>query len=167
MGKALPQDVFLIYILRGLGDEYREVKNTVYTRWSQVTFEELHNLLLTHEFVNPETHLLDSDSSRGLLPTPPPSDQFVPPDNSNPLLLKYISQTPTLNRSGPLPTQPSRAFHECQIPEPLIILRPTWRPCKSQNLIWGSDGLQVANGQQMNIAHTGSSNATASSFMHE
>ncbi|GAA0170834.1 hypothetical protein LIER_25013 [Lithospermum erythrorhizon] len=43
---------FLLYILRGLRDEFRGLKAFIYGRGSQITFEELHNYLLTHEFVN-------------------------------------------------------------------------------------------------------------------
>ncbi|GAA0149466.1 hypothetical protein LIER_08627 [Lithospermum erythrorhizon] len=61
----------------------KDVKNIVYSRGPQLTYEELHNLLLTHEFVNPLTQQREADSASGLLPTPPPTGNFATRDNNH------------------------------------------------------------------------------------
>ncbi|GAA0173938.1 hypothetical protein LIER_27438 [Lithospermum erythrorhizon] len=76
IGKQLPHETFLIYILRGLKEDFKDLKSLVYSRGSHMSFEELRNFLGTHEFVNLVTPLMSSPSD-GLLPTPPPIVQYV------------------------------------------------------------------------------------------
>ncbi|GAA0156290.1 hypothetical protein LIER_38248 [Lithospermum erythrorhizon] len=79
----LPTEVFLLYILRGLRDEFRDLKPFIYGRGSQITFEELHNYLLTHEFVNCDAPGSSLVSTQGLLPTPPPIAHYAQYDPPN------------------------------------------------------------------------------------
>ncbi|GAA0167569.1 hypothetical protein LIER_40406 [Lithospermum erythrorhizon] len=76
IGKQPTHEVFIIYILRGLDEEYKDLKSMVYSRGSQIKCEELHNYLPTHAFVNPNISQKAPSLSRGLLPTPP-SVQYV------------------------------------------------------------------------------------------
>ncbi|GAA0146843.1 hypothetical protein LIER_06701 [Lithospermum erythrorhizon] len=109
MGKQPTHEVFLIYILRGLREEYKKLKSFVYTRDSGFSFEELHNYLVTHEFVNPDLSSVTS-SNRGLLPTPPPTVNYVGRSSSvvpcmtsaslHPLLMKAADVTYATNIKG-------------------------------------------------------------------
>lgn len=45
----VPNDDLTLYILNGLGSEYREIVAPIRTRATSLTFEELHDLLLGHE----------------------------------------------------------------------------------------------------------------------
>ncbi|GAA0149767.1 hypothetical protein LIER_08864 [Lithospermum erythrorhizon] len=76
IGKQPPHETFLIYILRGLKEEFKDLKSIVYSHGSAMSFEELRNYLGTHEFVNP-VHPIVSPVFDGLLPTPPPIAQYA------------------------------------------------------------------------------------------
>ncbi|KAF5468685.1 hypothetical protein F2P56_012822 [Juglans regia] len=45
----LTNDDLTLYILNGLGSEYRDIAGSIHTRENPLTFEELHDLLVSHE----------------------------------------------------------------------------------------------------------------------
>ncbi|GAA0169933.1 hypothetical protein LIER_24311 [Lithospermum erythrorhizon] len=72
-----------------MGLKLRNMMVAAYLKHAKVTFDALAAMGkappqdLFHIYIVRETHLLDSDYSRGLLPTPPFSGQFVARDNSS------------------------------------------------------------------------------------
>ncbi|GAA0153962.1 hypothetical protein LIER_37777 [Lithospermum erythrorhizon] len=184
-GKQPPHDVFLIYILKGLCHEYRDLKMNIFSRSSTVTFEELHNYLLTHEYVNPDLHTPVEPSSSGILPTPPPTAQFASRDQGHFRGRGRSSQgrfargsgrhssndrRPCPHRSNaPQANYAAPAYQSNSYTPSFVSSYAPWVPDTgashhvSPNLATfhqpevynGADRLQVANGQQLNIGHTG------------
>ncbi|GAA0139634.1 hypothetical protein LIER_01140 [Lithospermum erythrorhizon] len=150
IGKEPPQDVFLIYILRGSREDYKDLKFSMVSRGSNFTFEELHNYLLTHEFVNTDPI---PPPSHGLLPTPPPSVAVrcsQPQAHLATPLIQPSTPTPSLYSSSPAshysPWLPDTGATHHISPDIAVFHHP--------EPYFGSDRLQVANGQQLPIWHT-------------
>ncbi|GKV37975.1 hypothetical protein SLEP1_g45934 [Rubroshorea leprosula] len=125
--RPLTDDDLTVYILNGLGPEFREIAASLRTRDSSLSFDDLHDRLVAHEeslkrdepkldsapvsamfaaFPNSQTVAGSSSSSAGLLPTPPGGR--LAPSSRSPRNGPISSRPPINRRRGPFPQFPNR-----------------------------------------------------------
>ncbi|GAA0155046.1 hypothetical protein LIER_38008 [Lithospermum erythrorhizon] len=154
------------------------MKNTIFSYGSPITFEELHHYLLTHEFVNPDLLSVGSSSTKGILPTPPPSVNYVardqgyaPSGRGRSFLGRYSRGSAHSNHSDRhnLASPLSPSSYAPWVPDTGASHHITLDLASLQHpeIYPRHDRLQVANGQQLQISHTGSGNVSTSTFWNE
>ncbi|KAK1387539.1 hypothetical protein POM88_015717 [Heracleum sosnowskyi] len=77
-GRPISADDLNIYVYKGLRSEFKDIITTLSSRPEAVSFEELHSLLLSHEFIHEKTRNFST------IPEAHMSTKFRPPIESQP-----------------------------------------------------------------------------------